>query len=70
VDVRTEAAILEALERLLLGRTAFIIAHRASTLRECDILLRIDHGTLVVETIGLPRVSDEELFARKHNSLR
>jgi ATP-binding cassette, subfamily B, bacterial len=40
VDVRTEAAIMEALERLVRGRTIFMIAHRLSTLENCD--LRID----------------------------
>lgn len=70
VDVRTEAAILEALERLLVGRTAFIIAHRASTLRQCDVLLRIDHGTLEVESIGSPRLSDDAFSAELRNSLR
>ena len=48
VDIRTEAAILQALERLMQGRTTFIIAHRASTLRQCDVLLQIDYGRLVI----------------------
>ncbi len=65
VDVRTEAAILEALERLMQGRTTLIIAHRASTLRQCDVLLQIDHGGLVVTAAVSPRLSDEELAALK-----
>src|SRR5262249_5577924 len=36
VDTVTEAAILEALDRLMRGRTTFIIAHRLSTLEGCD----------------------------------
>ena len=47
VDVKTEASILEALERLMHGRTAFMIAHRLSTLKNCDLILRIEHGRLV-----------------------
>ncbi len=44
VDARTEAGIVEAMERLMRGRTTFIIAHRLSTLKHCDILIRIEHG--------------------------
>lgn len=69
VDIRTEEAILEALERLMRGRTTFIIAHRATTLRQCDVLLQIDHGTLVVTAAASPRPSEQELAALKDTSL-
>src|SRR6266487_3239209 len=44
IDLKTEASIMEATQRLIGGRTAFIIAHRFSTLENCDILLTIEHG--------------------------
>lgn len=47
VDVRTEAAILEATERLARGRTTFVITHRLSTLKVCDLILRIEDGRLL-----------------------
>jgi ATP-binding cassette, subfamily B, bacterial len=47
VDVHTEAAILEATERLMAGRTTFMIAHRLSTLKSCDLVLVLDQGRLV-----------------------
>jgi len=47
VDMRTEAAIMEAMGRLMRGRTTFMIAHRLSTLKDCDLLLVIEHGRLV-----------------------
>ncbi|HKE31068.1 MAG TPA: ABC transporter ATP-binding protein [Candidatus Angelobacter sp.] len=47
VDMRTEAVIMEAMNRLMHGRTTFMIAHRLSTLKDCDLLLVIDHGRLV-----------------------
>ena len=47
VDVKTETTIVEALERLMRGRTTFIIAHRLSTLKHCDRILRIEHGQVV-----------------------
>jgi len=47
VDVRSEALILEALERLMKGRTTLVVAHRLSTLEHCDLRLEIEHGRLV-----------------------
>jgi ATP-binding cassette, subfamily B, bacterial len=44
VDVRTEALIFEAMERLMQGRTAFMIAHRLSTLDACDVRLEVERG--------------------------
>jgi len=44
VDVRTEALIMEAVERLMEGRTTFIIAHRLNTLDACDLVLRVENG--------------------------
>ena len=52
VDVKTEAAILEAMERLMKGRTTFMIAHRLSTLEKCDLRLEIEHGEVVVQEAG------------------
>ena len=47
VDVRTEAAIVEAMERLMAGRTTFLIAHRLSALTHCNQILKIEHGRVV-----------------------
>ncbi len=46
VDVVTEAAILEALERLMEGRTTFLIAHSAAVLERCDVVLTLAEGRL------------------------
>jgi ATP-binding cassette subfamily B protein len=46
VDVKTEAVIVDAMERLMRGRTCFFISHRLSTLRSCDLQLRIENGEL------------------------
>ena len=50
VDVKTEAAILEAMDRLMRGRTAFVITHRSSALAGCDLHLRLERGRLVETT--------------------
>jgi ATP-binding cassette subfamily B protein len=47
VDVGTESAIMQAMERLMLGRTAFMIAHRLSTLENCDLRLQMENGRVV-----------------------
>jgi ATP-binding cassette, subfamily B, bacterial len=44
VDIQTEASIMGAMERLMEGRTVFMIAHRLSTLDTCDLLLEIENG--------------------------
>jgi ATP-binding cassette subfamily B protein/subfamily B ATP-binding cassette protein MsbA len=49
LDARTEALLLEALERLKQGRTTFIIAHRLSTIRNADRIVVIEDGR-VAET--------------------
>ncbi|WP_425450048.1 ABC transporter ATP-binding protein [Virgifigura deserti] len=46
VDVQTEAAILRGIERLMEGRTTFMITHRLATLRRCDLLLVMEAGRL------------------------
>jgi ATP-binding cassette subfamily B protein len=50
VDVSTEAVILNALERLMAGRTTFIIAHRLATLENCNPLTVLEHGRLQART--------------------
>jgi ATP-binding cassette, subfamily B, bacterial len=51
VDARTEQAIMVALERLMHGRTTFIIAHRLSTLAHCDVVYAVENGRLAPATL-------------------
>jgi ATP-binding cassette subfamily B protein len=46
IDSKTEAVILDALDRLMVGRTTFMIAHRLSTVRHADLIVALDRGTL------------------------
>jgi ATP-binding cassette subfamily B protein/subfamily B ATP-binding cassette protein MsbA len=47
LDAETEHAIVEALERLMRGRTTFIIAHRLSTIRNASKIVVLEHGQVV-----------------------
>ena len=47
IDSKTEAVILDALDKLMLGRTTFIVAHRLSTIRNAEKILVIERGALV-----------------------
>jgi len=53
VDVRTESAILEAMDRLMRGRTAFLITHRQNALATCDVRLQLERGRLIEATPSL-----------------
>jgi len=44
LDIHSETLVLDAIERLMKGRTTMMIAHRASALRNCDMILRIENG--------------------------
>jgi ATP-binding cassette, subfamily B, bacterial len=57
IDSRTESVILDALDRLMQGRTTILIAHRLSTLRDVHKIVVLDEGRLVEEG------SHEELIA-------
>nr|WP_245563456.1 ABC transporter ATP-binding protein [Longispora albida] len=47
VDTRTEVLIQRAMNELRKGRTSFVIAHRLSTIRDADLILVMEHGSIV-----------------------
>src|SRR5438034_4571101 len=66
VDVATERLIMAAMRRLMAGRTTLMIAHRLSTLEECDRRLEIDHGRIV----ALPTTATHAAPRRSRNGAR
>ena len=47
IDTVTEMKIQEALERLMEGRTSFVIAHRLNTVRKADLVFVMENGKLI-----------------------
>ena len=47
IDTRTEQIIQEGMDRLMKGRTSFVIAHRLSTVRNADEILVLENGVIV-----------------------
>jgi len=72
VDVKTEGEIVEAMKRLMRGRTTFIIAHRPSVLAHCQQLLHIERGAVVAlrpvvpgaDGVGAMLAADSATFQR------
>ena len=66
IDAITEASLLEALERLMRGRTTIIIAHRMSTIANADRVVALADGSIV--EIGSPTelLGGNGLYARYH----
>lgn len=59
IDTRTEALVQEGMDRLMNGRTVFVIAHRLSTVQNADVIMVLDHGKII------ERGSHEKLIEEK-----
>ncbi len=68
VDTRTEVAIQTALRRILAGRTALIIAHRLSTVRDADRIVVVDAGRVVEDGTYAQLLAAGGAFAALHEA--
>ena len=59
IDTRTEAIVQCGMDKLMEGRTVFVIAHRLSTVMNSDVIMVLDHGRII------ERGSHEKLIAEK-----
>jgi ABC-type multidrug transport system fused ATPase/permease subunit len=69
--MKTEAVIMEAMTRLMHERTTFMIAHRLSTLANCDVQLQIEGGRVIgfeqqhIMREGAPISTTKSLYGSK-----
>src|SRR5262249_12196770 len=68
LDAATEALVMQGLQRLMAGRTTFVIAPRLSTVRRADTILVIDDGRIVEQGTFPELVARGGAFARLHDS--
>ncbi|MGM9629460.1 ABC transporter ATP-binding protein [Butyricicoccus sp.] len=47
IDTRTEALVQDGMDKLMKGRTVFVIAHRLSTVQNSDVIMVLDHGRII-----------------------
>lgn len=47
IDTRTEAIVQKGMDKLMEGRTVFVIAHRLSTVKNSDVIMVLDHGRII-----------------------
>lgn len=59
IDTRTEALVQDGMDKLMKGRTVFVIAHRLSTVQNSDVIMVLDHGRII------ERGNHEKLIAEK-----
>jgi ATP-binding cassette subfamily B protein len=68
VDTRTELLIQKAMEKLMKGRTSFVIAHRLSTIRDADLILVMNHGTIIEKGTHEGLLAQNGFYADLYNS--
>ena len=68
VDTRTERLIQSAMNRLLKGRTSFVVAHRLSTIRDANQILVMENGNIVEMGNHESLLKENGLYARLYNS--
>ena len=52
IDTRTEKLVQDGMDKLMHGRTVFVIAHRLSTVRNSDCIMVLDHGRIIEDLIA------------------
>ena len=68
VDTRTEILIQKAMGELMKGRTSFVIAHRLSTIRDADLILVMNHGTIIEQGTHKELLAKGGFYADLYNS--
>lgn len=68
VDTRTEFQIQHAMQRLLQGRTSFVVAHRLSTIQDADKIIVMNHGSIIETGNHQQLLAQQGFYADLYNS--
>ncbi len=68
IDTRTEQKIQSAFAELMKGRTSFIVAHRLSTIKQCDLILVMNDGNIVEQGTHDSLLAENGLYAKLYYS--
>ena len=68
IDTRTEKSVQEAFDRIMAGRTSFIVAHRLSTITSADIILVMNKGQIIEQGTHLELLKKKGFYANLYNS--
>ena len=68
VDSRTEMQIQRAMTELMKGRTSFVIAHRLSTIRDAELILVMNHGSIIEKGTHAELLAKNGFYADLYNS--
>ena len=68
IDTRTEVLIQQAFDKLMQGRTSFVVAHRLSTIRNADLILVMRDGKIVEEGTHRELLEQGGFYCKLYNS--
>lgn len=68
IDTRTEKSVQEAFDRIMAGRTSFVVAHRLSTITSADVILVMNKGQIIEQGSHAELLKKKGFYANLYNS--
>ena len=68
IDTRTEQKIQSSFAKMMQGRTSFVVAHRLSTIKQCDLILVMQDGHIVEQGTHNSLLAEDGLYAKLYHS--